>query len=37
LALFVTVAVVFATAAFACLRPTLRAMRLDPLSALKAE
>jgi predicted permease len=36
-ALGATIAIVLATAVFACLRPTLRAMRLDPLSALKAE
>jgi putative ABC transport system permease protein len=32
-----TVAVVVVTAGVACLRPTLHAMRLEPLSALKAE
>lgn len=37
LALVATAAIVCATAALACVRPTLHAMRLDPLSALKAE
>ncbi len=37
LALLATVVVVLTTATFACLRPTLQAMRLDPLSALKAD
>ena len=32
-----TAAVVFGAAVLACLRPTLRAMRLDPLAALKAD
>ena len=37
LALVATAAIVCATAALACVRPTLHAMRLDPLSALKAD
>jgi predicted permease len=37
LALVATAAIVCATAALASVRPTLRAMRLDPLSALKAD
>jgi predicted permease len=37
LALVATAALVCATAALACVRPTLHAMRLDPLSALKAD
>ena len=37
LALVATAAIVCATAALACVRPTVLAMRLDPLSALKAE
>ena len=37
LALVATAGIVCATAALACVRPTLHAMRLDPLSALKAE